>query len=104
MDAVKRQSERIDRTLQTFQQVGGHEFAQAFLTPVNRQTFTIVVDTVTATGTIEEIKRRGVYGKIQGIELFGNVLEIDGIAKSVKRGRRDKGASRLGNSPISFVS
>ena len=64
MDAVKRQSERIDRTVQTFQQVGGHEFAQAFLTTVNRQTFTIVVDTVTTTGTIEEIKRRGVYGKI----------------------------------------
>jgi len=81
MDAVKRQSERIDRTLQTFQQVGGHEFAQAFFTPVNRQTFTIVVNTVTVTGTIEEIKRRGVYGKIQGIELFGNVLEIDGIAQ-----------------------
>ena len=95
MDAVKRQSERIDRTFQTFQQIGGHEFAQAFFTAVNRQTFTIVVDTVTATGTIEEIERWGVYGKIQSIELLGNILEIDGIAQV-----RQTRTARQGSKPL----
>ena len=55
-DSTQSQAERIDATLQTFQEVGSHQLSQALLSSVNRYTRTLHVNLVVILHAVEDIQ------------------------------------------------
>src|SRR5574344_2839291 len=80
-DTCQCEAERVDRTFQAFQQIGGHQFAQSLLPAVYGESFSFVVYRIGTLGTVKEIERRGIDGEVERIELLGYVAEIDGTVQ-----------------------
>ena len=79
-DALQGEAEGVDRTFQSFQQVGCHQIPQSLLSSVNRQAASLIVDGIAVSGAIVQIERWGVDRQVQIVQFCGNVPEVDGIA------------------------